>query len=322
MKFNITRQPLALAILTLIVLACLAVANADATATAPATECLGGYITLFQNLYPVIAKLTAVIIIVATGMILGRISVRYNLFGSHTYIAIPVYGLIACVSPVNNNFLLQFFIALLFVLAIQNYIYGFRTGYGFGNLFRGALFLGIIPLLYPQSTAILLLMPIMIFVFKRTGREFVVATAGEILPIFTVCYIKWCNGGSFLSPIKQIGTVFGSGGNMDAINNTSIFLLAYFSLIVIFVVIAIILFSSNIYSIGFKSRSILIFNIIALPIIASSFLHFGASTHTIALMAAPISMIIPVFFLRVHTLIATSCYVVILVLCILNLCLY
>ena len=139
MKFDIARQPLVPAFLTLAALAVVAMWNAGGTAAdtaalaghasetvgtgrnaagALAVSSPGELLAQFQEAHPVWARWIAGLLMLFTGMSVGRLTVRYNLYSVGTCLAIPLYGAIACGLAVGGDYLTAFAASALLALAI------------------------------------------------------------------------------------------------------------------------------------------------------------------------------------------------------------
>ena len=157
MKFDIARQPLVPAFLTLAALAYAAMRGAaeygldpallnGAAAIHPATAVSPEAALLqFQASHPVWARWIAGLLILFTGMCAGRMTIRYNLYSVGTCLAIPLYGAIVCGLAVGSDYLPAFTAAALLALSVKNFARSFCNGYGFDAIFRASLYLGLLP---------------------------------------------------------------------------------------------------------------------------------------------------------------------------------
>ena len=212
MKFDIARQPLVPAFMTLFALAvaamCAGIPVPDTETSGAVREALpllGGQLARFQAAYPVWSKFAAGFMLLFAGMCTGRISIRYNLYTVGTCLPIPLYAIVACGIATGGNYLAGFAASMLLALATKNYCRAFCNGYGFDAIFRASLYLGLMPLIYAPALPLLLLLPLAVLLFRRTFREVVVATAGLLLPIFTACYVSWGSGAEFTAPLVTVG---------------------------------------------------------------------------------------------------------------------
>ena len=135
------------------------------------------------------------------GFLIGRSSVRAELYATRCFLAMPLFGVVSCGVLLSSDYLTQSLTLLLLALASRNYYNSFHRHYCFDRMFRGSLYVGLIPLLYAPGAGLLLLIPLVVLLFRRTLREAVVALSGAILPLFFAGFIHWAAGGRFGIPI-------------------------------------------------------------------------------------------------------------------------
>lgn len=320
MKFDIARQPLVPAFLTLFALAVTAVCAAtgyiqtsgpDGTAHG-ILPLLGGQLALFQAAYPVWSLLAAGFMLLFTGMCTGRIAVRYNLYTVGTCLPIPLYAIIACGILAGSSYLAGTAASMLLALATKNYCRAFCNGYGFDAIFRASVYLGLLPLVYAPALPLLLLLPLAVLLFRRTLREVVVAVAGLLLPILTACYISWGMGDQFTAPLFALGETVIAGQPLRLFTELPIPGLVMLGGIVLLDLTALFFFLADLYAAGTKPRFILFFNIGILALTLILLCSPAASPEAFALFAVPSALLIPVFFVRVHRGIALPVYLVLL----------
>ena len=173
MKFDIARQPLVPAFLTLAALAVVAMWSAGGPAVSTAVQAghaagtvdigrnaagalavssPGELLAQFQAAHPVWARWIAGLLMLFTGMSVGRLTVRYNLYSVGTCLAIPLYGAIACGLAVGGDCLTTFAASALLALATKNFCRSYCNGYGFDAIFRASLYLGLLLFMPPPST--------------------------------------------------------------------------------------------------------------------------------------------------------------------------
>ena len=207
MKFDIARQPLVPAFLTLAALAGVAMWNAGGTAAdtaalaghaaetvgtgrnaagALAVSSPGELLAQCQEAHPVWARWIAGLLIIFTGMCAGRMTIRYNLYSVGTCLAIPLFGAIVCGLAVGDDYLPVFTASALLALSIKNFARSFCNGYGFDAIFRASLYIGLLPLVATAAAPLLVLLPLAVMLFRRTLREVAVAVAGLLLPALTL----------------------------------------------------------------------------------------------------------------------------------------
>lgn len=319
MKFDIARQPLVPAFMTLFALAIAAICagipmpqagtGADIGGVLPL---LGGQLARFQAAYPVWSKFAAGSMLLFTGMCTGRITIRYNLYTVGTCMSIPLYAIIACGISIGGNYLAGFAASMLLALATKNYCRAFCNGYGFDAIFRASLYLGLMPLVYAPALPLLLLLPLAILLFRRTFREVVVAVAGLLLPIFTACYVSWGSGAEFTAPLIALGQSAIGGTPLHLFSGLSLSVLVMAGGVVLLDLTSLFFFLADIYAAGTKSRFILFYNIGILALALALLCSPAATPDAFALLAVPSAILIPVFFVRIHRGIALPVYLILL----------
>ena len=310
MKFDIARQPLVPAFLTLAALAYAAMRGAaeygldpallnGAAAIHPATAVSPEAALLqFQASHPVWACWIAGLLILFTGMCAGRMTIRYNLYSVGTCLAIPLYGAIVCGLAVGSDYLPAFTAAALLALSVKNFARSFC--------------LGLLPFVSTAALPLLLILPPAVLLFRRTLREAVVAVAGVLLPAFTICYINWGAGGEFLAPLMALGDPFITGKPFALLSAVPLRNLVLLGGIFVLDLLALLFFLSDIYAVGTKSRTILIYNISVLVLTAAVLCGPAATPGAAAFAALPSAVLLPFMFVRIHRGVALLLYLLLL----------
>ena len=319
MKFDIARQPLVPAFLTLAALAVVAMWSAGGPAVSMAVQAghaagtvdigrnaagalavssPGELLAQFQAAHPVWARWIAGLLMLFTGMSVGRLTVRYNLYSVGTCLAIPLYGAIACGLAVGGDCLTTFAASALLALATKNFCRSYCNGFGFDAIFRASLYIGLLPLA--------------VMLFRSTLREVAVAVAGLLLPALTLCYVNWAAGGEFLAQVAEPGSAFIAGTPLSLFLSTPVQNLVLPGAVFLLDLTALLFFLSDIYALGTKPRLIFIFNISVLLLTAAALCGPAATPATVALAAVPSAVLLPFMFVRIHRAIALPLYLLLL----------
>ena len=247
-----------------------------------------------------------------TGMSVGRLTVRYNLYSVGTCLAIPLYGAIACGLAVGGDCLTTFAASALLALATKNFCRSYCNGFGFDAIFRASLYIGLLPLVATAAAPLLLLLPLAVMLFRRTLREVAVAVAGLLLPALTLCYVNWAAGGEFLAPVAEPGSAFIAGTPLSLFLSTPVQNLVLPGAVFLLDLTALLFFLSDIHALGTKPRLIFIFNISVLLLTAAALCGPAATPATVALAAVPSAVLLPFMFVRIHRAIALPLYLLLL----------
>ena len=193
MKPDIIRQPLLLAIASILVVIAAAMTTGTTISPAPETMIstpLGDLIGLFQERFPRCSRILCGGLLLLTGILCGRLAVRYGLYPVSSTLTIPLYGLVACGILLGQEYLTESVAAFVLLLSTQNFFACFRNGYAIGAVFRASFFLGLLPLLYAPLLPLPLLVLAAAFCFRRTLREVFVSLCSVVLPFLAVCSVS------------------------------------------------------------------------------------------------------------------------------------
>lgn len=318
MKTDIARQPLLVAFLTLTVIAALAIwCGGDLAQASLRPDGLpGDRLSAFQLRWPGWSRWIAFFCALFTGIYLGRFANRFNLYAGRCYLSIPFFGMAACCFGAGGESLLHFVLAAIAAIALRNCCAAFRNGYGFSELFRGSLCLGLLPLLSPATLPVWLLLPMAVFLFGRTLRETAVALFGLGLPLFALCYLSWGWGEGFAVPVSAIADRFAEGVRWPVFARpetavSCIPLLLAGGLVLLTTGAAAIHFQTF-YNLPRKARLVLVFCICCFLLSLSTLFFSAGPSQVAALCAVPAAVLLPVLFVRSQHLLAFAIYAALL----------
>ncbi len=323
MKFDIARQPLIPAFLTLAALTAAAMWNIDVAqglppAATPAADPAFAItlpeagLRLFQTAHPLWSKWIAALLLLLAGTAIGRTGIRYNLYSVSTCLPIPLFGCLVSGVLLNDQFLAATLAAALLTLALKNYCRSFCNGFGFDAIFRASLYLGMLPLVDPAALPMLLMMPLAILLFRRTLREATVALAGLLLPGLLVAYINWGAGGSFTALFTHTAATFADGPLAGLFASLPLQELAVLGGMAVLDLLSGLFFLSDIYAVGTKARLIFIFIIGTLLLAALTLCGPAADAGTLSLLAVPSALMLPFMMVRTHAPVALLFYLLLL----------
>lgn len=317
MKFDLSQQPLVPAFLSLLALAVAAAccldlqpgipdpgSGVDGLVLRPLNDMLGA----FEAARPVWSRLLVGFLILFAGMCTGRMTVRFNLYGQSTCLAIPLYGIIVCGLAGFDGVLGALAASALLALAVKNFCRSFRNGYSFDVLFRGGLYTGTLLLVRHEALPLVLLLPSAILLFRRTRRESIVALTGLLIPPLVVCYVNWAAGGDFRAPLLAFADFFDFGvpfGFLATLDRAPLLLVGAVALLDS---VALVYLFKNIRLLSSKSRSILLFDTCAFILALATAAMPTSTAATVALWAVPSAILLPVFLVRTHRNLARALY--------------
>ena len=322
-KIDITRQPLLLALATSLALTVLGLSfrlpfNVPLPEMSIETP-LGALLAEFQRSHHGWSVVAVFLTAITSAYLVTRSSVRHNLYTRRTYIAMVMFSLCTCCLFGCEEWLRSWATLLALQLACRNFESGFRRSYAFGEMFRGAFFLGLVPLLYAPVATVLLLLPLLVFLFHRPAREVPVIAVGACLPLAISSYVWWGMG-------YELGYV--AERTIAAITAESGYTLfggaQLFDLLAMGAVLFVVLMSLGVYMIElgalkFKARRIHVFYIALAATILASALAAGSDCCTWLLLSLPIAVSMPLLFVRAEVRFSMVTYIALVTLAVLSL---
>lgn len=320
MKYrDLIRQPLPVATFTFLVIVAATFARVllleQFSGTAPVvTAPLGRYTAMLRESHPTIAIVVSMLLVLRAGFLIGRNTIRAELYAKRCYLAMPLFGITGCALILSNDFLTQSIAVLLVVIASRNFYNSFHRHYCFDRMFRGALCIGILPFVYAPGAGLWLLVPLVILLFRRTLREAIVAFAGLLLPLFFVCYGYWAFDYGFITPIQQIIEATMTPSSYLFFNETDMQSLAAWAMILFLLLCAMAAIWIDFFQMRTKQRNILLYNFYLICIVGGIYALPGSTAITPALAASALATLLPVALTKFNDLAASIFYTVILTL--------
>lgn len=321
---NITRQPLLVAFPTLLLLLAAMLVRKQGLSFPPesfvAVETLPeAWVTAFQLRFPRLAWGLWLLLHAAAALTLGRMGLRHSLYTGNTLLAIPLYGMVACGIFLDNHFLVGALSAFLLTRAMRNFCVSYRNGYAFSSLFRGALYLGMLPTLYAPALPLLLLLPLVTILFKRTLREWIVLLCGALFPMGSLCYLHWAITGQGGVPLQQMVACYTFPDHLRLFDGASPLLIAQLVVLLAATLCALFYYLSDIYAATSKARAILMLHAWMLLLALLSMWMPSATTNGFVLLAIPVAIFLPFLFVRLKRPLANGLYALLILLTLLRL---
>lgn len=323
MKFDISRQTLFPAALVLLVLAACAIGfgpvaanGADSPEEALTVRLLGSFLAR----HAVAGRLLLFVLMLATGLTIGRTGIRYSLYPAKTCIGISLFGFLGCGMAFGDDMPAAVVASYCWARTLFHYFATLRNGYSFDRLFRGSMFLGAVPLVQPALTPLVAVLPLVLLRFKRTTREGIVALTGLLLVPLAAGYVCWACGLPFWEPLRPIVRAMHFGGAMPW---TQLPLCSYpvLGLTVLLVIYTLGCFIGDRHSTDNRKLVLIPLLFYLFLFCAALFaLPFEGSSATVltSLTAVVVSLLLPYLFVRLQRGVALAAYAALAVLSLLS----
>ena len=153
---------------------------------------------------PVFSGILSALLAFAGGVVLTRIVSRNMILLERTYMPILLYPAVGCSAYFGPESLPALAASFLTIASFDTMLVSFRRTARFGSLFNATILAGAALLVWSHTIVYVLLLPFALVVFKRSGREWIVAWVGMLLPLAICSYIEWGTGRSFLGPVSRL----------------------------------------------------------------------------------------------------------------------
>ena len=318
MKNGITRQPLGVTIVlfTLLVLffqlrhILLPVAAETAVANlTPLGSVVGGW---FEGL-PWVEAVVSVVLTLLTAIVITRLVSRNLVFPARPYVFLIFLAAAGYSIFIRSGNLSAVLSAYLLARASEYFASAFRRTARMYDSFRGAVMLGIAPMLYAPATVYMLLLPLAMAVYMRGWRETVVGFAGLMLPMLVYSYLMWALGTPFTEYFTDLFAQLTTyGGGLPFIDMTSpagIARIALMALIAAGVMMSLRTFILNGRMIRTRAFRIYLFMIFFMLAGCGGMALPCASVGDLPLLALPVSVVAAEYFSRHISIVAKILYI-------------
>ena len=128
--------------------------------------------------------------------------------GGRSTLPLQVWVLAGCCAAFPAQALSAYVGAWLMTVALKNIAKAYKRSYSFGPVFLASFMIGVLPLLYAPFAVLIVVLPLVWLLAKRTSRELLVGMLGAMVPLFITSYVGWVRGGHFGSVYRLLGAEF------------------------------------------------------------------------------------------------------------------
>ena len=156
------------------------------------------------------------------------------------------------------------------------------------------------------------MLPVALVLFRRTLREAAVALAGVVLPHAALCYLNWGAGGTRAAPLESLCRLLVAGKPLDLLLSLPLPQQIALGVTALLCIAALLLFLTDIYSVGTRPRFLLVFTICTFLVTLLALCAPAATRDDLLLMAVPAAVLLPALFVRTRRAIALPLYLLLI----------
>ena len=273
------------------------------------------FVDSFEAKHPIIAALAIFALVMHASLRLARSTVRFNIYGAASMAAISLTALLIAGMGIGEHTLRIMLIASLTAESIGRLFYCLGPNMRLHYLFTAMLSLGITPLLDGSMLAMVILALLLILTLRSNPREMVTTIAALTLPMFAYCYIRWCMGLGFGTSAMELWHGMLQPSTIDITEYFDIKRLILLGVLLFLTLCSAFLYRSERLSMSRTTRNIWGVMQATMLILIPTFAFLpSTSAASMVVLSIIAATMIPIFFVKMGTIVSLSCYIALIVL--------
>jgi hypothetical protein len=245
---------------------------------------------------PWVATAIGAVLLGWTLLLIVQMTVKFAPAASRNFLPAQIFLIAGAGVVIPAESLAALAAVWLLVMALRQLIYSFHKEQRFGELFHAGFFLGFMPLLYAPATAVVPAIVIAaLAIYRRSGREAVVAFTGLVLPLLGSEFIRWATGTpgeAVWSELWRCATV-----QRDVLGMLPRGAMAVAGLVGLMAMVAVMWMAGHKKGVRKTPAHFMQHTSLVLIFMAASALVPGTSTTLVPLVAVPGALIVPFAFM-------------------------
>ena len=176
---------------------------------------VGAYVRLSLNPMPIelaetaflprwIEVAAAIFMLLATSIVVERISVKMGALRGFSSLPIPIYMIVACGIFATPNALTASVASFLSAMGVMLLLHAYNHFGSKNSVFFAGLLLGATSIIYPPSVVFVLLLVVAVVQSPLNWRQSVVGFTGWLMPILAASYCYWYAGNDFKDVVESL----------------------------------------------------------------------------------------------------------------------
>lgn len=280
---------------------------------------VGAYVRLTLNPMPIeLAEsaflprwaecIASVLLLVATSLVVGRISVKMGAFRGFTALPIPIYAIVACGIVATPNALTASVAAFVSALGVMLILRAYDNFGDKNSVFFAGLMFGLSAIVYPPCVVYLLLLIVAVVQSPLNWRQSVVGLVGWLLPIFTASYCSWYAGNDFKDVAWALYDSLAISENSFPLTPFPIVAAIQTALLAMLFLYGVVQIVANRYTMLVKARKAMTFEMLAFATLMGSLLIPACGITILPSLAIPVATILAFAFEKLPSPISNFLY--------------
>jgi len=255
-------------------------------------------------------RILTVMVVLVNSIMLTRIANRNMLYVIKAYLPATLYLLISSGIYFAASSLSVHLAAMLIILALARFFSSFRREINAGGCFTGGLLTGIATLFYGNVVVLIPFIHIALSLLRRSWRENVLAVTGALIPLFICAYTDWILGRGFTDIFVIIRSELDGGFDVSSIASfMNPFRLISIAILILLLFLSVGSYIGNVRTMRTRPARLILVIILLLGAFAPLVLFESSPAIIAPFWAIPLSLLIPVYFVRNGSFAAALLYI-------------
>ena len=304
MRISVEKQTPAMALTAMIVIIVLSSVRhalspfGNELAGARVVPMVAEYLSAAERAWPITCIAVSALLLTAAGVVVGRIVGRFRLYPVQTFLTMPLFGFVSCGIFISGDMLAASLTSLLGALALNYVCRGYLRERDLSAMLYAGLCIGTMMLISTSGAVYVAAALLAVFILSFSTRELFILLTAIALPVGVNCYAEWALGGDFLTPVLRFRDALLADSGVSSFGDDAVCALVLCGLLGFALVSSTMLFLANRFMVSLKSRGILIYNVVLWLLSVAMFALPSSTPADFAVAAVPMSVIMPVVFIR------------------------
>lgn len=259
---------------------------------------VAGYLSDIEAAWGAWSLVAAAAMCVAAGMVIGQMGGRFGIYPSKSFMSMPIFGILACGIFISADVLASSLSALLAAMSLRYMCRGYIRDGDLTSMLYAGLCTGSMLLVSTSGAVYVVAALAAVFILSFSSRELLVLFAAMVLPAALCGYVEWLSGREFLGPVAQFAEALCSDSLVMTFGNNAVGALALCGVAGLVFLCAVLRFFADRYVVPVKQRGVFIYNIVLVALSLLAMALPSSSVGDFAVAAVPMSMLMPLLFIR------------------------
>lgn len=280
---------------------------------------VGAYVRLSLNPMPIelaetaflprwIEIAAAIFMLLATSIVVERISVKMGALRGFSSLPIPIYMIVACGIFATPNALTASVASFLSAMGVMLLLHAYNHFGSKNSVFFAGLLLGATSIIYPPSVVFVLLLVVAVVQSPLNWRQSVVGFTGWLMPILAASYCYWYVGNDFKDVVEALYASLARTENTFPLAPFPVVSAILVGLVLITLMVGLVQINVNRYAMLGKARKAMTLELVLLVVLLGALFIPACGITILPMLAIPVATISTYALENLPSPLSTSMY--------------